>query len=192
MPVQRDYTGKKYSHLTFTSRAPSRIDPKGVSRMWWYTICDCGNIREVEPRQVTAGRVHSCGKCKLGRDLAARGRQLFGRRRSLEKKAYTQAIGEAARLGLLFTITPNVFIELVHRTCVYCAHDGRGEPLRVAEVCKGVGYTEHNLVPLCAQCAAMRGRLNHQDFLDKCREIAITYDQQVNDALSEAMSKLGM
>ncbi len=181
MPRKIDYTGRKYSHLTFTARAPSRVDSSGASRTWWYTICDCGNTREVEPRQVAAGRVHSCGKCELGRDLAARGRQEFGRRRSLERKGYTQVIEEAGRKGVVFTLMPNIYVGLVHRKCYYCEQPPGTTIQRVVQMVNGVGYTEHNTIAVCPTCYGMRKGLNHAQFLDKCVDITRKYMSDIDE-----------
>ncbi len=120
---------------------------------------------------MTAGRVHSCGKCQLGRDLTSRGRQAFGRRRSLNKQRFLETTRLAVRDKQQFQTSPNDLIELVHSNCGYCGVGVREVPHHAIAIVSWSTYTIENLISACPMCVAMRGKFNHVDFLDKVDSI---------------------
>lgn len=175
MPIMKDYTAKRYSHLTFLHKVPSRVGYRGAR---WIVACDCGNTREVEARQVTAGRVHTCGFCQLGRDLARRTGQRFGRLRRLERKLYADAFKIADKQGVVFNVNPPTFVELINKPCGYCLTPAGQTLQRLRLVCKEGIYTPENVIPACPVCVTMRGNLNHQEFLDLMAIIVNNHPRQ--------------
>lgn len=57
----KDVTGEKYNRLTITGLAPFRISQGGNRYKRVYTICECGNTGESSYKDLTRGKVKSCG-----------------------------------------------------------------------------------------------------------------------------------
>jgi hypothetical protein len=65
MPLRRDYTGRKYNHLTLLEY--SRPGGQGIG-CYWKAQCDCGTEREVIAKEVIRGKLQTCGNsCPLTR-----------------------------------------------------------------------------------------------------------------------------
>lgn len=84
-------------------------------------------------------------------------------------KAYRK---DAERRGLVFEFTLERFTELFwQKTCSYC-----GDTIRTAGVDRldnKEGYTEVNAVPCCYICNLMKLKSSREDFIAKCRKIAL-------------------
>lgn len=176
MPIQRNYTGCKFNHLTLLRRV--KEGGQGVGAIWM-AQCDCGNEREVIARRVVHGQVRSCGKCQYARDLALPGRQQGAQLRVAERKLFNRYIAKATAKRLKWELSPEQFRELIGGLCAYC---GQG-PDRVVHSTKlkynGIdrvygadGYTRANCTPACSTCRSLKGDLNAREFLDIVMNIA--------------------
>lgn len=52
--------GNHYGKLTVIAEAPDRFSASGNKRRYVLCLCDCGNIKEVLPNHLKAGRIISC------------------------------------------------------------------------------------------------------------------------------------
>lgn len=58
----KDMTGRKFGHLIVLYRLPNYYK-KGV---YWLCVCDCGNLTEVNGKDLRKGNTKSCG-CLRGK-----------------------------------------------------------------------------------------------------------------------------
>ncbi len=56
-----DLTGQRFSRLSVTAAAPSRIKPNGKIQRYWSCLCDCGLTIEVTTGNLQRGNTKSCG-----------------------------------------------------------------------------------------------------------------------------------
>jgi hypothetical protein len=158
-----DYTGKRYAHLRFISY--SRSGGKGRGSLW-LVECDCGTRKEVLARDVTAGRVQTCGSCSYFRGLlSSRSRRTFTRNEPL-RRAYRKWLGEITGKGASSTLTPENFRDIVTSPCSYCGTKAEGPSHSVS--CVGIGdlYTPETCIALCSKCKALKGRYSHSELLE--------------------------
>lgn len=76
MPNLIDLTGQRFGRYTVISRAPDKIGPKGYAETMWNCVCECGNIRQCEGRNLRRGTSTSCGCSRTDRTRA----DLLGKR----------------------------------------------------------------------------------------------------------------
>lgn len=165
-----NYTNMKFNHLTLLR--PARTGGQGVGAIW-YARCDCGTEKEVVARNVSYGRVKSCGNCSYSRGLrtnsAVRTREI----RAVERRLYERYVSRAARKGLHWELTADNLLELVRKDCRYC---GAPPSLRMKgdtrvynlldRVRTDAPYTLVNCSTICPSCRDLKGQLNREEFLD--------------------------
>lgn len=77
--------------------------------------------------------------------------------------------GAEAR-GYNFDITIEEFTNLWDKPCHYCNDSIKG--IGIDRKDNSIGYTTDNTLSCCTTCNFMKGKLTHQEFIDKCRQIA--------------------
>jgi hypothetical protein len=166
----RDYTGKRFNHLTILHL--SRTRGKGKHALW-LCRCDCGNLKELSGHAVARSRVKTCGKCQYTEDLKAlRVPNRPSRISSGQRGVYSRYVYSAVDRGLSWELTPEQLIELTQKNCFYCGQEPAQRYRRTPFYYNGVdrvdntaGYTLTNCVACCIKCNRMKLDLNIVEFL---------------------------
>jgi hypothetical protein len=172
----KDYAGNKYGHLTLIRYL--KPGGSGVGAIW-LARCDCGTERELIARTAVHGRIRSCGNCQYSRELTAAGATRGSRIRAGQRRLYVRYLNKAVTRGITWTLTPEQFIDIITKPCVYCGTDPdqANNPARMRHsgldrVESHIGYTPDNCIAACSICRAMKGDLNASDFLEKIQKIS--------------------
>ncbi len=75
----------------------------------------------------------------------------------------------AKKRGYIFIISKEEFESIINQPCFYCKKiksDG------IDRKDNSIGYEIKNCLPCCYECNMMKGKLNFNDFLNKCELIA--------------------
>lgn len=112
-----------------------------------------------------------CTPCKkiLKRETQKRSRLKFKyhKRPNERFKAYKRG---ALRRGYIFELTEEQFLSMWGKTCFYC--NSIIEGIGVDRKNNSIGYTILNVVSCCTSCNRMKGDMNVEEFIEKCRLIA--------------------
>lgn len=57
----KDITGQRFGRLVVLEREEDYISPKGVKKVRWLCVCDCGNKALVVAEDLRRGHTYSCG-----------------------------------------------------------------------------------------------------------------------------------
>lgn len=71
--------------------------------------------------------------------------------------------------GLVFDISFEDFNNIVSKVCFYCGNVGGG----LDRMDSSMGYIKNNVVPCCSQCNYMKLDYSVDEFINKCKEIAL-------------------
>lgn len=161
----RDYTGKKFNHLTMISYV--RAGGRGVGSIW-ITRCDCGNVQEKYAKYVTSGRVKTCGKCQLTRKL----KQVY---RALDtkniRKKYLSHIMRATREGVKFELSYEEFDQYKHKSCYMCGADNLGCEWELVRSGMHTSYTLEECVLVCRDCSSISAKPDMQKYINHILKI---------------------
>lgn len=172
-----NYQNKRFHSLTLITRL--RVGGKGVGAIW-IAQCDCGETREVAARMVANGRIKSCGKCQLGRDLTRLRRVRTDRYTKEQRKAFRRYMKTADRRHVPFTIPLVQFFELTKEDCTLCHKPARESDTGVQELSlieDRQGYTPENTVASCKRCRDFQGRHNLQEVLEFCADVVLVLNK---------------
>lgn len=172
----RDYTGRRFHHLTLLKFSRGR---GGGKHALWLARCDCGNIKELSPHEVARGSIKTCGTCQYARDLRSK-RAIPGTPLPTAKRQlYRKYVERAVKSNIEWSLTPEVFGEITGRSCTYC-----GDPPTLTfkktkllyngidRVLNDKGYTLDNSVACCGTCNKMKWAFKVEEFLIKAFKIA--------------------
>lgn len=177
MSRRKDYTGKKFSHLTILAYAK----PGGKGRHpLWLARCDCGEVKEIVAHEAERGAVKSCGKCQYHRDLMISRKASNSRGNVTLRRLYAREVTRALSRERPWSLTPEEFTVISSQSCFYCDAPPLSYVARKKVSFSGidtvdipVGYTPESSVACCTSCLRMKGAENAVDFLDKVRRIAV-------------------
>lgn len=74
-------------------------------------------------------------------------------------------IKSAEKRNLVFDISEELFIELIHDDCFYCGQTAFEKRNGIDRIDNTIGYSKDNLVPCCFKCNQMKGKLQLNEFL---------------------------
>jgi len=170
----KDETGKKYGRLTVIEYTGSK---HGCAT--WRCKCDCGNEIVTRGNFLRSGDSVSCGCWRveqlLEKTTLPEGMAAFNR-------VYGNYKRHAEERGLSFELTKEDFSFLTKMNCHYCgaepsnespAHDCNGSYTYngIDRIDNSRGYTLDNVVPCCAVCNSMKGKLEYREFFEHIRKI---------------------
>lgn len=157
--MARDYKGARFHKLVMIAR----IGPGGSGiGAKWVAQCDCGNTREVVGKDVAAGRLKSCGNCRM--PLGKPGPRVAPETAQLRKR-YATAVRRATREEVKWDLTPEQYIGIVDKSCSLCGA-GPNKTGAIALVNSNGEYTPSNTFPVCSCCKPMMRGLSVLEFLD--------------------------
>jgi hypothetical protein len=165
---KKNYSGIRSGKLELL--VYSRPGGGGVGSIWWAS-CTCGTMVEVVAKQVSSGRVRTCGNCNKGLGIQAGNIHAGSLIPKGHKMHFTHIIRQIVAAGALPRVTPDMYMKLKGNTCVGCGtnetHVELGQqPGRQEEV----GSTL--LIPICTQCSSWRDGRNVLDWLGYCVRVA--------------------
>jgi hypothetical protein len=162
----KDLTNQKYGHLTILGRMEDR-------RGWCLAKCDCGNVKEVRAKYLTAGRVKTCGKCELGRRLMASRGQIGATSNKRLSMLYNRYVKQEMERGSTYILDQPVFAKKIQENCAFCGRSplqrkkGPRIPYHnLVELVRGQVVTDKDLVACCNKCERWKGQDNYVDFLE--------------------------
>ncbi len=148
----------------------------GQLRTFCSSTCRGLHLREkvTTYRDGVAGRV--CRVCNTWTPLAkmnAMGRaQRCGRcYRSDPKNSFSARVGKAKFAGDLWTLSFEDFMTFWGQPCHYCGEALEG--VHLDRVNPAGGYCAGNVVPCCWACNRGKGDASQEDFLERCRRVAL-------------------
>lgn len=175
MPRKIDYTGKKYGALTLLAQVREGSAGMGVV---WLAQCDCGKTREVIAKDVSRGRLLTCGSCQLKYELRGSGRSRKNKTDTAKRQVYAAYVRSAITRGIKWELIPEQFIKITQKNCTYCGTIPSNNWKRMGYMYNGVdridnteGYTLDNCIPCCTMCNKMKMDHNLFDFLSKVSKI---------------------
>lgn len=170
-----DLTGKKFGKLLAIKNTYERTQTKAGGFLWEFK-CDCGNTHKALASDVKRGKIKSCG-CIKEEFLAKRKESAKTNTKTIENNIFREyKIGAKAR-GLVFELSPQVFVSLIYAKCFYCGVDYsrslhspsfKDLSIRVNGIDRknsNLGYTEENCVPCCSVCNYKKSTTSFEDFL---------------------------
>lgn len=166
MPIIKDYTNKKFACLTLVTKVRSGGSGVGVI---WLAHCDCGNQVDVRAKEVAAGRIRSCGKCQLGRDLRNTSRMRTDRTTKGERAWYMRYVRIAFKKKKKFELTPAQFLDITKQDCFLCGKSAARSETGLSEVgllLDTENYALDNCIPICRECRKYKGTTNILEFLE--------------------------
>lgn len=186
----RDRTGEKVNHLTFIRCLGGQKQGQGAR---WLVRCDCGTEKEVTGKDVSRGKIKTCGiKCphyienqetyKYNDHLSK-----WPREERFHRHIYKEYFDAALLKGREWELTFERFRELVTGDCHYCSAPPRprgiaktrGTTNGIDRVNNKLGYIPSNCVSCCTACNIMK-RATHKDvFIEHCLRIAATHLQTI-------------
>lgn len=143
-------------------------------QVYWNCLCNCGTIKIIGGRHLTAKKVVSCGcKHKLPNGVAIFRLLYRSYKRSAIKRKHE------------FLFTEKEFKEIVSKTCFYCGieplqkaskwdrHMTRGEFYYngIDRLDNNKGYTKDNCVTCCKTCNFLKKELSYEEFLQAIKRI---------------------
>lgn len=162
---------QKYGHLTVVGK----LEGTGGK---YLTRCDCGNMKEVQGKYLTAGRVKTCGKCELGRRLMATKGRIRAKGDKAVSMLYNRYVRSEVEWGSAYIMPLDIYARKIKEKCAFCGRD----PLQRK---KGPRIPHHNLVLLdrsqvvtedswvscCNTCERWKGKWNYVEFLEHVYKI---------------------
>lgn len=176
----KDLTGLRFGNITVVDFS-HRQRTNYVTRIFWNTLCDCGNNRLVSTYHLTNKEVKSCGKClfaEANRKAAAKklptGEASFNR-------AYSTYSNNAKLRGLGFELTKEFFRTLTVGNCHYCnappaerggkASNGKYVMNGVDRMDNNIHYTPGNVVACCEKCNTAKMDMGYEQFLEHVQKM---------------------
>lgn len=195
-----NHKDKKYNHLTMMH--PVRYGGNGRG-MYWLAQCDCGRLKEVRGSDAAAGYIKTCGQCDYhsalmknnAMDTALKVKGKFSKVAGLRAQLRRYIKGAMDR-QIIWSLTPEEFVEIVEQDCTYCgspprpykSKPNRGKGRTVTAVMNGIdrvnsreGYIVSNVIPCCSVCNRMKMATDTKTFLDHCMIIASRYDKLLSE-----------
>lgn len=169
MASKRDYTGKKFNHLT--ALRYSRSGGKGVGA-YWLTQCDCGNQIEVLAKYLVSGRNKTCGECQYTRDLMRRKKVSIGKENYSIRTQFQKQVRASIFKRRDWTLTIEEFKGYISGQCFCCGDDSSAAKVTVGRVLTEGHFTSQNVIPICRTCSKWQGEHNLADFLEHVVTIA--------------------
>lgn len=148
----------------------SRRGGKGVGTYWW-TVCDCGKVFEALGKYVRAGRVRSCGKCRIPLGVPRKEVAPLSEIPAGHREHYRNILRKLSEIDAVLALTPEMYTRLIGARCVGCGvretHVELATPPQVTKV-----ETHTELVPICRKCSDWRGGRNVEKWLEHCIRVA--------------------
>lgn len=149
-----DLTGLRFGRLEVIEE----VSPKERNDTYWVCKCDCGFKTLVDSSNVRSGRVKSCG-CLKRQNWAT----------DPDDFMYQQYKNDAKQREIEFSLSKELFIDLINQNCRYCncppsQENNRGKkwgPIiytGIDRIDSDLGYITDNVVPCCEFCN--RAKLN--------------------------------
>lgn len=130
------------------------------------TCVDCGN----PTGSFTNHRIR-CIDCKVKlRKITAKANKDKYQYHKQPKQRYATYRRGAERRGYAFELTVEEFTNLWNKHCSYC--NAPISDIGIDRKDNSIGYTVDNTIACCTTCNFMKGKLNHDEFISKCVEIA--------------------
>lgn len=172
----QDLIGVKFGRLVVISRGPQRgytaSHPEG--RVYWLCRCACGNEKSIAAGDLRSRSTRSCGCLQRESRFSEPGQAAFNQVLNKYKQDCKQR-----KVG--FHLSESEFRSLVEKPCFYCGC----QPMNVEKKPGGnfayngidrienaKGYIPCNSLPCCRPCNFMRGSLDIEIFLKRCKTIA--------------------
>lgn len=176
MSKRIDYSGKKIGFLTLLVYSHSGGSAYGAI---WKALCDCGTVRDVPLKNVTSGRVKTCGKCELHRKLLSRPRDGRSSVNAGEQKLFQRYLRKATSQKRDWQLTAVEFREIFRRSCDLCGSPPHNKLKGSRLIHSFVGlvdpaghYTPGNVFPICKVCQKMKGEWSLEFLLSQIVRIA--------------------
>ena len=158
--MAKDYRGARFGKLVMIARIGSGGPGRGAL---WACVCDCGNGCEKIGKDVAAGRIKSCGKCKERLGIPDTDRRI-NRETAALRKRYATAVRRAIREKIKWDLTPKLYSEIVNKPCSMCG-TGPNRHTTVVTFNPVQGYTLEESGSQCITCRRLQGGNNILLFL---------------------------
>lgn len=150
----------------------------GKLRTYAKVKCVCGSESLVEPSRLKTERTTACKSCAL-KGKSKKHRRLENGE-AIINDCYGNYKRNAARKNYEFSLTKEIFAELILSDCFYCGK--APSTLKKTEwdclwingidrVNNNLGYTVDNCVPACSVCNYMKKSTNCDEFINQCKNI---------------------
>jgi hypothetical protein len=173
--ASKDYTGHKFHHLTLLEYSHSGGAVYGAM---WSALCDCGTEKIVALKNLTSGRVKTCGKCEWHRQLVSQPRSTTPRSSAREQKLFQSYLKRAMGHKQKWALTMREFLGIIEKRCALCGsgptNKRRGSKIPhsyLGRIEIEVGYTVENSYPICRPCDKLVSERNLEQFLDHVHRI---------------------
>ena len=149
---------------------------KGKRRLLWLVKCSCGKEKAMLSTTLRHTKVKTCGHVRGGNVIPENGAAVTLR--------MSQYRNNAIKMGRVFSLTRDQFIELITGNCVYCGSPpssivrARGKYQTdfyhngIDRIDNSVGYTPENSASCCSTCNLMKRGWSVDVFLKHVRKIA--------------------
>jgi hypothetical protein len=169
------------------------IDSKGRKKLLWRCVCDCGKEVVIPTASLIAGNTRSCGclRDEQFSRIAHRGRWALPEGECARNNLYCSYAKGAAKRAMVWELSRENFQKMISDNCYYCGlppqNITRYQHVKsqikyngIDRVDNSKGYTLDNSVPCCKTCNLMKMKISKDEFIDKCKLIAI----HNNDSIS--------
>lgn len=183
--------GQRFGSIVVLNRAGSELlgfsakKNKTIYKSVFSYKCDCGNIKTARGSDIKSGKIVSCGcsKSTFFKKINDKKRKHVHSGFSFLWQSYKTG---AKKRGLDFLLSKEKFVELTSSNCFYCEeapsrirktrykHATYGYKFNgIDRVVNSIGYVDSNCVPCCYDCNIMKMDSSPDDFINKCKKIAI-------------------
>lgn len=168
-----DITGQRFGRLIVLGRAPKQ--DRWHTR--WFVKCDCGAEKTVMGTSLNCGRTQSCGCLRDEAFIKNKKLRVLPNGVSSRNGVVRRYQESAARKGLIWELSDELFDTLSQQLCHYC---GRAPETKHHErwshgtfVYNGIdrkdnsrGYTPDNVVSCCRRCNRAKYTMGYEEFLE--------------------------
>jgi len=177
-----DLKGQRFERLLVLEAAGK--DHRG-NRLW-RCLCDCGNITEVITWRLRSGNTRSCGCIK---DEQRKNLNLLPSGEAAFTQLFYQYQGGAKDRGIEWSLSKELFRELVETNCSYCGRvpfqikspkGANGSYIHggIDRIDSTLGYSAENSVPCCKVCNFMKLDMTREAFIQACRAVVDRSEKQ--------------
>ena len=164
-----NFIGQKFGRLLVVEKTTIRTS---AHTFFWKCLCDCGDEVIVSRTNLQSGHTMSCG-C-YNKDQA-RLRVILPDGTAACNRIFRGTQNRAKKLGVLFSLTKEEFIELTKKNCFYCNSAPTPYAKRQREnapfIANGLdrvdnikGYEIGNVVPCCTKCNSAKNDGTKEEF----------------------------
>jgi len=144
-------------------------------------LCSCGERKKISTSNLTSGSTVSCGHLLKEKRHTFR---LLPDNSAEKNYLYLAYLHGAKNRGLKFSLTKDVFFEIIKQDCFYCGEAPSNERKSrsknkkpflyngVDRIDNKIGYEDKNVVPCCMKCNFMKKDMQLVDFLKQVERIA--------------------